>query len=127
MGKPKIIGYKTNHELTYSTPNLPEMTFDSDGISIPWQYIGNDGMPFEAPRYLTNREVDQMMRECGMKPVYEERPYRVTPTHDGYRLNGWKLYCKRCKTATMSTVHLPYKLAANHRCLYNPEEINDNA
>ena len=61
------------------------------------------------------------------KALYEERQFRCTPTHDGYRLNGWKLYCKKCKTATMSTVHLPYKLASNHRCLYDPKDINDAA
>ena len=122
MGKPKIIGYETNHDLAYSTPSLPEMTFDSDGISIPWQYIGYDGMPFEAPRYLTNTEVDQMMRECGMKPVYEERPFRAWPAFGGYRV-----YCKRCKTTTHIGVdHLPHDTASAHRCLYNPEEINDN-
>lgn len=60
------------------------------------------------------------------KALYEERPFRVTPTHE-YGLNGWKLYCKRCKTATMSTVHLPYKLASNHRCLYDPKDIEDAA
>lgn len=61
------------------------------------------------------------------KALYEPRPFHVTPTHDGYQINGWELYCKRCKTATLSRVRLPYELAANHRCLYNPEETNDNA
>jgi hypothetical protein len=121
MGKPKIIGYQTNHGLPYPTPNLPEMTYDSDGISIPWQYIGNDGMPFEAPRYLTNTELDQLMRECGMKPVYAERPYRAWPAHGGYRV-----YCKRCKTTTLTGGCFPHDTASAHRCLYNPEEINDN-
>jgi hypothetical protein len=123
MGKPKIIGYKTNHELTYSTPNLPEMTYDSDGISIPWQYIGKDGMPFEAPRYLTNRELDQLMHECGMKPVYAERPFHARPAFGGYRV-----YCKRCKTTTHIGVdRLPHDTANAHRCLYNPEEVTDAA
>lgn len=122
MGKPKIIGYQTNHELTYSTPNLPEMTYDSDGISIPWTYLDGDGRPFEAPRYLTNRELDQMMRECGMKPLYEERPFRAWPAHGGYRV-----YCKRCKTTTLTGGCSPHDTASAHRCLYNPEEITDAA
>lgn len=122
MGKPKIIGYKTNHDLTYNTPSLPEMMFDSDGISIPWRYIGNDGRPFEAPRYLTNAEYDQMMRECGMKPVYEERPFRAWPAHGGYHV-----HCKRCKTTTLTGGQCPHDTASRHRCLYSPEEVNDNA
>lgn len=123
MGKPKIIGYKTNHALTYGTPRLPDMTFDSDGISIPWSYIDNHGNRFEAPRYLTDTEVDQMMRECGMKRIYEERPFRAWPAFGGYQT-----YCKRCKTTTHTgTDHLPHDVATRHRCLYDPKDIEDAA
>lgn len=118
MGKPKIIGYKTNHELPYPTPSLPEMTYDSDGISIPWTYLDNYGNPFEAPRYLTNREVDQLMRECGMKPLYEERQFHASLVLDLYHV-----YCKNCMTTTITNPeHLPHDTASRHRCLYSPGE-----
>lgn len=57
------------------------------------------------------------------RPIYAPRPFRATPTHDGYRLNGWKLYCRNCKTATMSTVRLPHDLAVTHECLYDPAQV----
>lgn len=122
MGKPKIIGYKTNYELTYSTPNLPEMTFDSDGVSILWTYLDSDGHVFQAPRYLTNTEVDQMMRECGMKPIYEERQFRAWPAFGGYRV-----FCRRCKTTTLTGGQFPHDTASRHRCLYDPKDIDDAA
>lgn len=55
--------------------------------------------------------------------IFAPRPFRATPTHDGYRVNGWKLYCKKCKTTTMSTVRLPHDLAESHECLYDPAQI----
>lgn len=56
------------------------------------------------------------------RALYKERPFWAKPTHDGYRLNGWRLYCKRCRTVTMSTKRLPHDLADAHRCLYNPDD-----
>jgi hypothetical protein len=118
MGKPEIIGYEPDPDRYWSSPSQPEMTFDSDGISIPWQYIGSDGRPFEAPRYLTNTEVDQLMRECGMKRVYKERRMKAYAAHGGYRL-----YCKNCMTTTLTNAEkLPHDTAIAHRCLYTPDD-----
>ena len=55
------------------------------------------------------------------KALYEERPFHSKPVRGGYHVD-----CKRCRTVTV-TERLPHDTAARHRCLYNPEEINDNA
>lgn len=51
------------------------------------------------------------------RPMYKERPFRAWPAFGGYRV-----YCKRCKTTTLTGGQLPHDTAARHRCLYNPEE-----
>lgn len=56
------------------------------------------------------------------KALYEPRPFRACPAFGGYRV-----YCKRCKTTTLTGGQFPHDTATDHRCLYNPEEINDNA
>ena len=56
------------------------------------------------------------------RPMYKERPFRAWPAFGGYRV-----YCKRCKTTTLTGGCFPHDTASAHRCLYNPEEINDNA
>lgn len=116
MSKPEIIGYQTDPDNWWAAPVSPEITIDSEGISVPHPYWDTHGRLYEEPRYLQPDEVDAFMRHHGMKRVYRERRYRATPTHDGYRLNGWKLYCKHCQTATMSTEKLPHDLALSHRC-----------
>lgn len=116
MGKPEIIGYQTDPDRWWAVPYMPEVTMDSEGISVPEPSWDRCGRMHEEQRYLQPDEVDAFMLHHGMKRVYRERRYRATPTHDGYRLNGWKLYCKRCETATMSTEKLPHDLALAHRC-----------
>lgn len=116
MGKPEIIGYQTDPDRWWAMPQAPEITMDSEGISVPRPYWDRNGRMYEEQRYLAHEEVDAFMRAHGMKRVYRPRPYRATPTHDGYRLNGWKLYCTRCQRATMSTEKLPHDLAVGHRC-----------
>ena len=54
------------------------------------------------------------------KPVYEMRPFHAHPAHGGYRV-----YCKRCKTTTLTGGCSPHDTASAHRCLYNPEELGD--
>lgn len=57
------------------------------------------------------------------RPMYKERPFRAWPAHGGYRV-----YCKRCKTTTLTgggQFHQPHDIASRHRCLYNPKEISD--
>lgn len=57
------------------------------------------------------------------KALYEERPFHSKPVHGGYRT-----YCKRCKTTTLSNAErLPHDVATDHRCLYNPKDIDDAA
>jgi hypothetical protein len=34
MGKPEIIGYQHDHERMWSTPPMPELTYDSEGVYI---------------------------------------------------------------------------------------------
>lgn len=55
--------------------------------------------------------------------IYAPRPFRAWPAYGGYRV-----YCKRCKTTTLSNAErLPHDVATDHRCLYDPKDINDAA
>lgn len=59
------------------------------------------------------------------KALYKERPFRAWPAYGGYRV-----YCKRCKTITLTgggPFHQPHDIASRHRCLYDPKDINDAA
>ncbi len=53
------------------------------------------------------------------KSVYEERPFHSKPVRGGYHVD-----CKRCRTVTV-TERLPHDVATDHRCLYNPGEIDN--
>ena len=62
------------------------------------------------------------MKFVRRRPIYRTRPFRAWPAFGGYRV-----YCKRCKTTTLTGRCFPHDTATRHRCLYSPEEINDAA
>lgn len=116
MGKPEIIGYETDHSRAWDCPETPEITFDAEGISIPWTALDAHGNFFTYQRYLKEYEIDPFMRKHGMKRVYKERPFRAWPAFGGYRV-----LCKRCDTITLTGNVFPHDTASRHQCLYTPE------
>ena len=57
--------------------------------------------------------------------IYAPRPFRAWPAYGGYRV-----YCKRCKTITLTgggPFHQPHDIASQHHCLYDPKDIEDAA
>lgn len=109
MGKPEIIGYQTDHERIWSTPRMPDITYDSTGISVPCLSIGYDGKPYEDTRYLADDEVDGFMRHHGMKRVYKPREFRADSIGNG----NYGLYCKTCSIYA-ETGLLPHDAAKLH-------------
>ena len=55
------------------------------------------------------------------KAIYAPRPFHASPTNGSDAFTGYKLYCRRCKTTTLSKARLPHDLAATHECLYDPD------
>jgi len=113
MGKPEITGYEFD-PYTPASIDMPELTFDSDGISIEAWERDKYGQSFTYRKYLTNIEVDQLMRASGMKRIYKPRNFRAHPAYGGYRI-----FCRRCRTTTL-TANLPHDVASRHECLYDP-------
>jgi hypothetical protein len=117
MGKPKIIGYESDPN-NWHAPRLPELTFDSEGMSIPWVWHDSQGRPVEVQHYLTPKESHELMIRCGLKPVYAERPFRAVPA-----FGGWRLYCKWCDTTTLLGGDLlPHDAAEVHMRWVHPED-----
>lgn len=127
MTKPKIIGWEFDYASAWDRPQMPEISIDHDGeMSIPVPMVDHTGYAYEGRQVIEPEQQNAFMRFHGWQPKYAPRPFRATPTHDGYRLNGWKLYCRNCKTATMSTVRLPHDLAVTHECLYDPAQVEQS-
>ena len=112
MTKPEIIGYQTDPDNWWAAPLAPDITMDSSGISVPEPSWDRSGRMHEEQRYLQPDEVDAFMRHHGMKRVYKPHNFHAEPVHGGYRV-----YCKRCETATLTNAEvLPHDLALRHRC-----------
>jgi hypothetical protein len=109
MGKPEIIGYQNDPD-NWDTPELPEMTFDVDGVSIPWWEIDDrTGMPFKTTRRIEPDALDGFMRHHGMKRVYKPREFRADAIGNG----NYGLYCKTCGIYA-ETGLLPHDAAKLH-------------
>jgi hypothetical protein len=109
MGKPEIIGYQNDPD-NWDTPELPEMTFDSDGVSIPWWEIDSrTGMPFKTARRIEPDAMDSFMRYHGYKRVYKPREFRADPLGDG----SYGVYCSTC-VCYFQTELLPHDAAKLH-------------
>jgi hypothetical protein len=117
MGKPEIIGFE--HDPNRSEWKDAPFEWITDAITGR-ELFSRGGYPM---RELTYDNRVEVWRGFGFRPTYKPRPFRAWPAFGGYRV-----YCKRCKTTTHIGVdHLPHDTASAHRCLYNPEEINDAA
>lgn len=108
MGKPEIIGWTSDPD-NWSAPQLPEMTFDSNGVSIPCIGIDDHGDPYETTRYLGEDELDGFMRHHGYKRVYKPRNFRAKRRSDGY-----SVYCGVCNDSAYTDRHLPHDFAKIH-------------
>lgn len=111
MTKPEIIGYQTDPDRWWAMPQAPEITMDSDGISVPRPYWDRNGGMYEEQRYLDSDEVDRFMRDHGMKRIYRDRQFHAKPKYGGYLL-----YCRTCETNTLTSGYLPHDSALRHRC-----------
>lgn len=112
MGKPEITGYQTDPDNWWAAPVSPEITIDSEGISVPHPYWDTHGRLYEEPRYLQPDEVDAFMRHHGMKRIYKRRNFHAKPLGNG----GYLIHCLRCSAATETVNILPHDAALQHRC-----------
>lgn len=109
--KPEIIGYQTDPNNWWAVPYIPEITMDSEGISVPEPSWDRFGRMHEEQRYLQPDEVDAFMRHHGMKRMYRDRQFHASPVHGGYRLR-----CRKCDKTTLTAGYLPHDAALLHRC-----------
>lgn len=112
MSKPEIIGYQTDPDNWWAAPQSPEITFDSQGISVPRPYWDAQGRLYEEPQYLQPDEVDAFMRHHGMKRLYKPRDFFAEPLGEG----DYSLHCRKCGKTTQTVKILPHDAALRHRC-----------
>lgn len=112
MTRPEIIGYQTDPDNWWAMPQAPEITMDSEGISVPEPSWDRSGRMHEQQRYLQPDEVDAFMRHHGMKRVYRDRRFRAKPL--GY--GDYELHCRKCGKTTETVNILPHDAATRHRC-----------
>lgn len=109
MSRLKIIAYEFDHSVAFTSPQMPEIHYDSEGIKVPRFGVGFDGYPIEEYRLLQPDEVDAWFRFYGMKPVYAPRPFRARRWLDGYLVT-----CRSCEQTFPGK--LPHDAAARHAC-----------
>jgi len=113
VNKPEITGYEFD-PFAHAVMDMPELTYDSDGVSIEAWDSDKNGYPFSYRKYLTNTELDQLMRAAGMKRVYKERRFHAR--YETGHNKGWlSVTCRTCNQTTAAhTGHLPHDVAMRH-------------
>jgi hypothetical protein len=109
MGKPQIIGYKTD-------PNAAVwQLIGAEQWSISFDSLNGEQLVMNRWPYtvqpITDDNRTAIMRYIGMRPIYRERDFKATLYNN---LEGCSLWCRKCGYR-WSTHRLPHDSAGLHQ------------